>query len=78
MMAPLNRITQWIKSIAEPTIAPDAGVASSYRFDPSWHGDHWQNLLSSPMDARHYVMEDWATPPETDVVTQESESAATF
>lgn len=29
-------------------------------FDPFWHGDHWQNLLASPMDARHYVMEDWA------------------
>jgi predicted alpha/beta hydrolase family esterase len=25
-----------------------------------WHGDHWQNLLSSPMDARRYVMEDWS------------------
>jgi hypothetical protein len=22
-------------------------------------GDHWQNLLASPMDARHYVLEDW-------------------
>jgi hypothetical protein len=30
--------------------------------DPFWHGDHWQNLLASPMDARHYVMEDWAIP----------------
>jgi hypothetical protein len=29
---------------------------------PSWHGDHWANLLSSPMDARHYVLEDWSTP----------------
>lgn len=34
--------------------APDVG------FDPFWHGDHWQNLLASPMDARHYVVEDWA------------------
>ncbi|WP_322015974.1 hypothetical protein [Paraburkholderia sp. J12] len=25
-----------------------------------WHGDHWHNLLCSPMDARHYVMEDWS------------------
>ena len=33
-------------------------------FDANWHGDHWQNLLASPLDARHYVMEDWAdTPP---------------
>jgi hypothetical protein len=28
-----------------------------------WHGDHWQNLLSSPMDARHYVIEDWTLTP---------------
>ncbi|KVN37594.1 hypothetical protein WJ63_33500 [Burkholderia pyrrocinia] len=33
-------------------------------FDTTWHGDHWQNLLASPLDARHYVMEDWTyTPP---------------
>ncbi|MGE8472898.1 MAG: hypothetical protein ACN6QC_16720, partial [Paraburkholderia hospita] len=32
---------------------------SLLEFDPMWHGDHWQNLLSSPMDARHYVIEDW-------------------
>jgi hypothetical protein len=24
-------------------------------------GDHWQSLLASPMDARHYVFEDWNT-----------------
>ncbi|AOI91540.1 hypothetical protein [Burkholderia pseudomultivorans] len=36
-------------------------------FDPTWHGDHWQNLLASPLDARHYVMEDWTyTPPPAD------------
>jgi len=28
-----------------------------------WHGDHWHNLLCSPMDARHYVMEDWSLQP---------------
>ena len=28
----------------------------------AWHGDHWTNLLSSPMDARHYVLEEWAIP----------------
>ncbi|RQS69805.1 hypothetical protein DID96_16470 [Burkholderia sp. Bp8963] len=32
-------------------------------FDTTWHGDHWQNLLSSPLDARHYVMEDWSCAP---------------
>lgn len=26
---------------------------------PNWHGDHWQNLLSCPMDARRYILEDW-------------------
>jgi predicted alpha/beta hydrolase family esterase len=31
-----------------------------------WHGDHWQNLLSSPMDARRYVMEDWSATVTTD------------
>jgi hypothetical protein len=30
--------------------------------ETSWHGDHWANLLSSPMDARHYILEDWSTP----------------
>ncbi|MBP0591466.1 hypothetical protein J8I87_17390 [Paraburkholderia sp. LEh10] len=37
--------------------------ASTLDFDPMWHGDHWQNLLSSPMDARHYVVEDWSLTP---------------
>ncbi|WP_109477984.1 hypothetical protein [Paraburkholderia sp. C35] len=36
---------------------------SLLEFDPMWHGDHWQNLLSSPMDARHYVIEDWSLMP---------------
>jgi hypothetical protein len=35
----------------------------------SWHGDHWQNLLCSPMDARHYVMEDWTVMPEPESET---------
>lgn len=26
---------------------------------PNWHGDHWQSLLSNPMDARRYILEDW-------------------
>lgn len=25
-------------------------------------GAHWQNVLSSPMDARRYVLEDWNSP----------------
>jgi hypothetical protein len=46
--APASRATQ------------TAPTTSLFDFDPMWHGDHWQNLLSSPMDARHYVMEDWS------------------
>jgi hypothetical protein len=52
---------------AKNRVGPTAPAALFY-VDPFWHGDHWQNLLASPMDARHYVMEDW-TPP-----TQEPES----
>jgi hypothetical protein len=42
-----------------PPISPELLDPS---FDTNWHGDHWQNLLASPLDARHYVMEDWAQP----------------
>ncbi len=45
-----------------------AGPAPLLDFDPFWHGDHWQNLLASPMDARHYVMEDWAAVPASNEV----------
>ncbi|MEI6000522.1 hypothetical protein H3V53_26005 [Paraburkholderia bengalensis] len=45
----------------QPAEAPQR--ASTLDFDPIWHGDHWQNLLSSPMDARHYVVEDWSLTP---------------
>lgn len=43
---------------AARAVAVDSSTV--FDFDPMWHGDHWQNLLSSPMDARHYVMEDWS------------------
>jgi len=50
-----------------PTSASSAETlpqrGSALDFDPMWHGDHWQNLLSSPMDARHYVIEDWSLTP---------------
>jgi hypothetical protein len=45
------------------------GPAPLLDFDPFWHGDHWQNLLASPMDARHYVMEDWAVPASDELDT---------
>jgi hypothetical protein len=36
------------------------GAATLSDLTPNWHGDHWQNLLSSPMDARRYILEDWS------------------
>jgi len=39
--------------------------------------DHWQNLLASPMDARHYVLEDWASVAAFDTIdTAESDTYA--
>jgi hypothetical protein len=60
MTTEFKSMFSWIKSF----IAFDAtdNTGSTLDFDPAWHGDHWQNLLSSPMDARRYVMEDWTTP----------------
>ena len=57
MTTELNHMFSWIRTL----VAPQAVVEphSALDFDPAWHGDHWQNLLSSPMDARRYVMEDW-------------------
>jgi hypothetical protein len=55
----------WIRTLVAPHAAVEASAADTHSvldFDPAWHGDHWQNLLSSPMDARRYVMEDWAIP----------------
>jgi hypothetical protein len=49
-----------------PRSGPAAASPSIFEFDPMWHGDHWQNLLSSPMDARRYVMEDWSVSTTTD------------
>ncbi|SAK40556.1 hypothetical protein AWB76_00185 [Caballeronia temeraria] len=71
-MIQLNRFTQWLKSLAAPSLTPATESASHLDFDPVWHGDHWQNLLSSPMDARHYVMEDWTTPLDGDLVEDEA------
>ncbi|MGF6773301.1 hypothetical protein P3T18_005806 [Paraburkholderia sp. GAS199] len=63
-----RRFVTWLtqshaKDASEPATTP---APSAFDFDPMWHGDHWQNLLSSPMDARRYVMEDWSIPTETD------------
>jgi hypothetical protein len=48
----------WFPRTAE-RVPTSGGSTPLLDFDPFWHGDHWQNLLASPMDARHYVMEDW-------------------
>lgn len=60
----VRRFVAWLKQAHDETPAngttQTASTGSLFDFDPMWHGDHWQNLLSSPMDARHYVMEDWS------------------
>jgi hypothetical protein len=60
----LKSMFSWIRTLVGPQPAVETSEAQtsgfdSRSFDPMWHGDHWQNLLSSPMDARRYVMEDW-------------------
>lgn len=66
MTTELKSMFSWIRTL----VAPQAVLEphSALDFDPAWHGDHWQNLLSSPMDARRYVMEDWtiSSPPAFD------------
>jgi hypothetical protein len=70
------RITNLFRLFSRLLMLPQAashvsnagGSAPLLDFDPFWHGDHWQNLLASPMDARHYVMEDWAALPASDKV----------
>ena len=66
-----RRLAAWLGRLLHtaPTEATtQAGAPSSvFDFDPMWHGDHWQNLLSSPMDARHYVMEDWSVVPDLEL-----------
>lgn len=60
----IRRLVAWLTHPrADTASAPPAAPAetpSAFEFDPMWHGDHWQNLLSCPMDARRYVMEDWS------------------
>lgn len=66
---PIKRLIAWLigpPRAAKPSVNQTKGVATVLELDPFWHGDHWQNLLASPMDARHYVMEDWALPLEDD------------
>jgi hypothetical protein len=46
-------------SPSDGTALNEAVVANVNEAALNWHGDHWQNLLSSPMDARRYILEDW-------------------
>ncbi len=65
-----RRLITWLAQSQVKTVTgqsgPVAALPSVFEFDPMWHGDHWQNLLSSPMDARRYVMEDWSVSVPTD------------
>ncbi|RKF49259.1 hypothetical protein [Paraburkholderia fungorum] len=65
-----RRLIAWITqshiTAAPAQSGPAAASDPVFEFDPMWHGDHWQNLLSSPMDARRYVMEDWSIPVSND------------
>jgi hypothetical protein len=58
----LHRLFVWLTPSRAKTASdhPAPITDAAFEFDPMWHGDHWQNLLSSPMDARRYVMEDWS------------------
>lgn len=65
MFNEFRRFIAWLNRSPAKTVSVQAGAfavtsPSAFAFDPMWHGDHWQNLLSSPMDARRYVMEDWS------------------
>ncbi|MEW6344906.1 MAG: hypothetical protein RXR20_32405 [Paraburkholderia sp.] len=64
-----HRLAVWLTGAfrQRPTDGAAQATPSVFDFDPMWHGDHWQNLLSSPMDARHYVMEDWSIVNEVDL-----------
>lgn len=66
----IHRLVAWLTHSHARTASdcptPVADTSSAFEFDPMWHGDHWQNLLSSPMDARRYVMEDWSVSSMTD------------
>lgn len=63
LFSEIRRLFAWLTHSHAKVIPdqPTRTVDSSaiFDFDPMWHGDHWQNLLCSPMDARRYVMEDW-------------------
>ncbi|MGF6841758.1 hypothetical protein QF001_005653 [Paraburkholderia youngii] len=69
MFQEIRRLFAWLTHSPAKVIPDQPATAESstvFDFDPMWHGDHWQNLLSSPMDARRYVMEDWSVSAQGD------------
>ncbi|QBQ96978.1 hypothetical protein [Paraburkholderia pallida] len=61
----LTALRQWFHWLVQiDGTDPATGTTAELEAYGSWHGDHWHNLLCSPMDARHYVMEDWSLQPE--------------
>ncbi|WGS49083.1 hypothetical protein LFL96_15080 [Paraburkholderia sp. D15] len=76
LFSELRRIISWLTRSSTQTQAGRSEASaetedSALQFEPVWHGDHWQNLLASPMDARRYVMEDWSVPASSDWRTAE-------
>lgn len=73
----ITRLTQsHTKTVTDHQPVAESAAAFAFDPDPMWHGDHWQNLLSSPMDARHYVMEDWSVSIESDWATANAAAPA--
>jgi hypothetical protein len=56
----LRKLAAFFAAPARMTCA--GGVAWTGAEQHHWNDGHWSNLLLSPMDARHYVLEDWCTP----------------
>jgi hypothetical protein len=57
----LQRLATHLKHM-RPAASAERAVREFVKidYDPTWNGvGHWQNLLSSPMDARNYVLQDW-------------------
>ena len=63
MLTALRHLMAWVVR-NDASALSFAGTTGAAATATSWHGDHWRNLLCSPMDARHYVMEDWTVLPE--------------
>ena len=69
----LGRVRRKSRALVESASSREAPCDTE--FDTTWHGDHWQNLLSSPLDARHYVMEDWTYTPPPNETTEAAPAA---